>query len=95
MQAFPDAYQAERARRPGVNEKGIDHALRRMNISYRKTLRHPKANEDKRHTFQVTIKVYEAQNCVIVYIDESGFAHDMPRTHGYAPIGKWCHGVCN
>ncbi|MCW5617615.1 MAG: transposase [Nitrosomonas sp.] len=27
--------------------------------------------------------------------DESGFAHDMPRTHGYAPIGKQCHGVCN
>ncbi|WP_396956173.1 hypothetical protein [Nitrosomonas sp.] len=28
-------------------------------------------------------------------MDESGFAHDMPRTHGYAPIGKRCHGRCN
>jgi transposase len=27
-----------------------------------------------------------------VYIDESGFAQDMPRTHGYAPIGKQCIG---
>ena len=49
---FPDAYQAERARRLGVSEKGIGHALRRMNISYKKTLQHPKADEDKRHTFQ-------------------------------------------
>lgn len=28
-----------------------------------------------------------------MYIDESGFAHDMPRTHGYAAIGKRCFGV--
>jgi len=41
------------------------------------------------------IKVYKAQNRTIVYIDESGFAHDMPRTHGYAPIGKRCYGVCD
>ena len=29
----------------------------------------------------------------IIYIDESGFAHDMPRTHGYAPIGQRCYGT--
>ncbi len=29
----------------------------------------------------------------IVYIDESGFAHDMPRTHGYAPKGQRCFGT--
>jgi len=28
----------------------------------------------------------------IVYIDESGFAHDMPRTHGYSPKGQRCFG---
>lgn len=28
----------------------------------------------------------------IVFIDESGFAHDMPRTHGYAEKGKRCYG---
>jgi len=26
-------------------------------------------------------------------LDESGFAHDMPRTHGYAPKGKRCFGT--
>jgi hypothetical protein len=28
----------------------------------------------------------------LIYIDESGFAHDMPRTHGYAPKGQRCFG---
>jgi transposase len=31
----------------------------------------------------------------VVYIDESGFAHDMPRKHGYAPVGKRCVGKQN
>jgi transposase len=29
----------------------------------------------------------------IVYIDESGFAHDMPRTHGYSLKGQRCYGT--
>ncbi len=29
----------------------------------------------------------------MVSIDESGFAHDMPRTHGYAPVGERGHGT--
>ena len=29
----------------------------------------------------------------VVYIDESGFSHDMPRTHGYAKIGERCFGT--
>lgn len=32
-------------------------------------------------------------NKQIVYIDESGFAHDMPRTHGYSYKGKRCYGT--
>jgi len=28
----------------------------------------------------------------IVYLDESGFALDMPRTYGYSEIGKRCFG---
>lgn len=28
----------------------------------------------------------------IVYLDESGFAVDMPRTHGYSPFGERCYG---
>ena len=29
----------------------------------------------------------------MVFIDESGFAHDMPRTHGYSQKGQRCFGV--
>ena len=36
VREFPDAYQAERAQRLGVSTQGIGHALRRMNISYKK-----------------------------------------------------------
>jgi len=39
--------------------------------------------------------MYEHQGRPIVYIDESGFAHDMPRTHGYAPVGQRCYGLCD
>jgi transposase len=28
-------------------------------------------------------------------LDESGFAHDMPRTHGYSPKGQRCYGKQN
>ena len=30
-----------------------------------------------------------------MFLDESGFAHHMPRTHGYALKGLRCFGVCN
>jgi len=35
---------------------------------------------------------HEASERVIVYLDESGFAVDMPRTHGYSSIGLRCYG---
>jgi transposase len=36
---------------------------------------------------------YEAIGFTIVYIDESGFAQSMPRTHGYSKIGARCFGI--
>ena len=38
------------------------------------------------------MKSYEKMGKTPVFVDESGFAHDMPRTHGYAPVGKRCFG---
>lgn len=35
----------------------------------------------------------EREEKPIVYIDESGFAHDMPRTHGYSNKGNRCYGT--
>ncbi|MDV6344239.1 IS630 family transposase [Nitrosomonas sp. Is37] len=59
----------------------------------KKTLRHPGANEGARLSFQEKIKAHETVGRTIVYIDESGFAHDMPRMHGYPPLGQRCYGV--
>lgn len=54
---------------------------------------HPKVDAEKRLLFQEKINDYQAEGFDIVYLDESGFAHDMPRTHGYAPIGQRCYGT--
>ena len=56
-------------------------------------MRHPKRKEEDRCTFQKKIKAYKKAKRPIVYIDESGFAHDMPRTHGHALKGQRCYGV--
>ncbi|KAF0118944.1 MAG: Transposase [Rhodospirillaceae bacterium] len=92
VREYPDAYQAERAMRLGASAKGVGHALRRMNITYKKTLQHPKANVAARLTFRQRIDAYQAQGRTIVYSDESGFAHDMPRQYGYAVAGHRCYG---
>ena len=61
---------------------------RRLKISYKKTLKHPKADEQARSDFQNKIDAYESEGRTIVYLDESGFARDGPRTHGYCYRGK-------
>lgn len=43
--------------------------------------------------FQEKIKSHREKNKPIIYIDESGFANDMPRTHGYSENGQRCYGT--
>ena len=38
------------------------------------------------------IEQYKKERMPIAYVDESGFAHSMPRTHGYSRMGKRCYG---
>ena len=45
IKTYPDAYQYERARRLGVSQKGINHALKRLGVSYKKK---PATSQDKR-----------------------------------------------
>ena len=47
----------------------------------------------QRRLFRQKIEEHKSARRSIVYIDESGFARDMPRTHGYAPIGQRCYGA--
>lgn len=57
----------------------------------KKTYFHPKADEVLRKEFQGKIEKYQEEGKVIVYIDESGFAQDMPREYGYSKKGKRCY----
>ena len=61
-------------------------------LAIKKTLNHPKADPEKRSIFCQKIADLENKEKPIVYIDESGFAHDMPRTHGYSIKGQRCYG---
>ena len=38
------------------------------------------------------MQFHEVQEKTIVYVDESGFANDSPRTHGYSLKGTRCYG---
>ncbi len=49
-------------------------------------------DDGDRHAFQNRIEAHRKAGKTIVYIDESGFAHDMVRTHGCSPRGKRCPG---
>lgn len=59
----------------------------------KKTLFHPKANLVTRVQFQTRIQWHERiEGRPTVYLDESGFGVDAPRTHGYSLKGARCYG---
>ena len=92
----PDSYQYERAALWGVSRQGIAYALKPLKLSRKKTtFQPPKANPEAPAVFQAQIANYHQMNQTIVYVDESSFAHDMPRRQGYSPIGKRCFGRQN
>ena len=47
IEEYPDAFCYERANRLNVTASGIRSAIKRPKISYKKTLKHPKACEGK------------------------------------------------
>ena len=58
----------------------------------KKSLHHPKADPEKRSIYCQKLQKYINDKRPIISIDESGFAHDMPRTHGYSKKGQRCYG---
>ena len=87
--------------RTNTNERcGLAYTQSRFGVGFansishiKKALEHPRADAEKRRVFQKKIEEHKKDGRPIVYIDESGFAHDMPRTHGYAVKGKRCFGT--
>ena len=47
VEHYPDAYQYERAKRLGVSEGCIFHALKRLNVTYKKNPKSSKSNPRK------------------------------------------------
>ena len=45
--------------------------------------------------FLQKIAQYKREKIAIAYVDESGFAYDMARTHGYSKIGERYYGSCD
>ena len=45
-----------------------------------------------REEFKIKIEKYKSEGRAIVYVDESGFAHESTRAHGYSKIGERCFG---
>lgn len=68
VMGHPDSYQHERAERLGVSQMCIWHNLKKLGITYKKTLLHPKADKEKRLLFQQRIKEYQANNLDICYL---------------------------
>ena len=62
-----------------------------LGSAIKKTLQHPKTNQQARLNFQQKIKAYQQAGNPIVYLDESGFAQEMPRTHGYSKKATRCY----
>lgn len=48
-----------------------------------------------REEFKLKIEKYKSEGRAIVYVDESGFAHESTRSHGYSKIGERCFGKLN
>lgn len=47
VEQYPDAYQAERAKRLGVSESCVQFALRRLNVTYKKNSATPQSGPRK------------------------------------------------
>ena len=92
---YPDDYHYEWAQRFNCSPTGISKALKRIGISKKKTLEHPKACPVKRATYLAKLSHYIAQGFAITYIDESGFESETMLPCGYAPIDSPCIGSYN
>ncbi|CAA2930547.1 hypothetical protein ARSQ2_01680 [Arsenophonus endosymbiont of Bemisia tabaci Q2] len=66
-----------------------------MGLTYKKNS--TSSESRRKHSTNVSTKKrqYEKEGKHIVFIDESGFSHDTPRTHGYSPKGQRCLGLKN
>jgi hypothetical protein len=68
----------------GVSQRAIGNALKRLKISYKKTLSHPKADENARRIFQDRIEAYQTDKNVHFFLLDCMLS---------LPLGKRLRGV--
>ena len=73
-------------------QERLGMVLNGWGFAVKKTFKNPIASAEAQADFQRRIDQHIQQGKTLVYIDESGFAQDSPRTHGYAPQGSPCFG---
>ena len=66
VEIYPDADQDERAERFGVCQKTIWQTLKKLNVTYKKALMHPKVTVGKRRDFQRQIVGHRADKSLIL-----------------------------
>ena len=59
IEKYSDAYLSERAKRLGVCVSCVWYAIKRLSITYKKTLQHPKRDAEKRSIFKSIIRHYK------------------------------------
>jgi Transposase len=72
--AYPGAFLYERAARPEISRSGIEHTLKHMGVTDKKTLMHPKTAPAARALFQEKLHSHKMAGKPVIYIDESGHA---------------------
>ncbi|WP_290604288.1 IS630 transposase-related protein [Arsenophonus sp. ENCA] len=90
VRQYPDAYQRERAVRFGLCQKAIWQALKKRGLTYKKTLRHPKADESARQTFQQKNNSMKKKVSILFLLMKVVF-HTIPR--GFTAIPQKVNGV--
>ena len=71
------------------------HCLKTHRYHSKKTLTHPKADDEKRFTYLAHLKQFELEGKPIIYLDQSGFKSHDNRPHGYVNKGAKCFGQYN
>ncbi|ETZ05519.1 hypothetical protein [Holospora undulata] len=72
-------YSYEKAKRLKVSVSGIRYAKHRLGETYKKNSQ--SSDPERRSMFCKKIEELKKEAKQIGYSDESGFAHDIPRTH--------------
>ena len=80
----------EQAQSFGCSKSDIEAALKRLSISKKKSLEHPKVCPTKRTNCLSKLNNYIAQGFAILYVDESDFEYETIRPHVCADIEIPC-----